>query len=358
MWASNRWYVAAFSDEVQNKLLARKFLGTPVVLYRRMDDSVTALEDRCAHRLMPLSFGFIENDNVTCGYHGMSFDSSGKCVRIPGQEKIPGAACVKSFPVAEKHKLVWIWMGDAGLADPALIPDMGRLDHPEWIPARGYHHLKADYRLLNDNLLDLSHVAFVHGRTIGNAAVANSPISVSQTGDMVSVHRDVVGALAPEFYRYLGKYTKPIHRWHTVNFHPPSNCVIEVGCKPLDQDDGVGPIEGCVFHLATPETATTSHYFWAFVRHFRQDEPALTEYIRQAIVTTHGEDKVVLELQQLSLSDSGRDNPLAFALAVDGGPVRGRRVVEQMIARERTAAGDGIATKAASVKEGNHPSMS
>ncbi|SNS64726.1 vanillate O-demethylase monooxygenase subunit [Noviherbaspirillum humi] len=334
-WPKNAWYVAAFSHEVQGKLLARKFLGKSVVMYRRTDDSVVALEDRCAHRLLPLSFGFVENDNVTCGYHGMTFDASGKCVRIPGQDKIPASACVRSFPLVEKDRLVWIWMGDASQADPALIPDMGRLDHPEWIPAQGYHHLKADYRLLNDNLLDLSHVAFVHGRTIGNAAVANSPITVSQNCNVVSVHRDVIGALAPPFFEYLGKFTKPIHRWHTVNYHPPSICMIEVGCKPLDGEDGVGKIEGVVFHMATPETETTTHYFWAFIRHFRQQDPALTEYIRQAITATHGEDKVVLELQQTALTETERDNPAVVAIAVDAGPIRGRRLLEQMIGAER-----------------------
>jgi phenylpropionate dioxygenase-like ring-hydroxylating dioxygenase large terminal subunit len=334
-WPENAWYVAAFSHEVQGKLLDRKLLGKPVVMYRKSDDAVVAMEDRCAHRLLPLSFGFVEHDRVTCGYHGMSFDDSGKCVRIPGQEKIPAGACVRTFPLVEKDKLVWIWMGDRELADQALIPAVGRMDHPEWIPAHGYHHLKADYRLLNDNLLDLSHVAFVHARTIGNAAVANSPITVSQNGKVVRVHRDVIGALAPPFFEYLGEFTKPIHRWHTVSYHPPSTCVIEVGCKPLDGVDGVGKIEGVVVHLATPETATTTHYFWAFIRHFRQDEPALTEYIRQAITATHGEDKVVLELQQSALTETERDNPAQVAIAVDAGPIRGRRLLEQMVAEER-----------------------
>jgi phenylpropionate dioxygenase-like ring-hydroxylating dioxygenase large terminal subunit len=334
-WSENVWYVAAFSHEVQGKLLARKFLGKAVVMYRKTDDSVVAMEDRCAHRGMPLSFGSVEQDRVTCGYHGMSFDDSGKCVRIPGQEKIPANACVRTFPLVEKDKLVWIWMGDRALADPALIPAMERLNHPEWIPAHGYHHLKADYRLLNDNLLDLSHVAFVHGRTIGNAAVANSPITVSQNGNVVSVHRDVIGALAPPFFAYLGKFTRPVHRWHTVSYHPPSTCVIEVGCKPLDGVDGLGKIEGVVMHLATPETANTTHYFWAFIRHFQQDDPVLTEYIRQAITATHGEDQVVLELQQTALTETERNNPAMVAIAVDAGPIRGRRLLEQMIAAER-----------------------
>src|SRR5690349_16465918 len=199
MLVKNSWYVAAFSDEVQGKLLARTILGTPVVMYRRSDDAVVALEDRCAHRRLPLSFGFLENDNVVCGYHGMTFDDAGRCIRVPGQEKIPEGACVRSFPVMERHNVVWIWVGKRELADPSSVPDLDRLAHPDWIASKGYTLLHSDYRLLNDNLLDLSHVAFVHGKTIGNAAVAEAPIAVKQDGSVVSVHRDIVGAMAPPF---------------------------------------------------------------------------------------------------------------------------------------------------------------
>lgn len=334
MWPHNAWYVAAFASEVEQKMLPRKLLGTAVVLYRRSDDVVAALEDRCAHRRLPLSFGFIEHDQVVCGYHGLAFNSEGRCTRVPGQENIPPAACVRAFPVVERHRLIWIWMGDPTLADADLIPDLWRLNDPEWIPSEGYHHLNADYRLLNDNLLDLSHVAFVHGRTIGNSAVAESPIQVNQKDQVVSVHRDVVGAMAPPFYTYLGQYSKPIHRWHTVNYHAPSICVIEVGCKPLEGDDGVGEIRGCVMHLATPETEDTTHYFWAFIRNFRQTDEFLTTYIRNAVGATHGEDKVVIELQQSVLDANERANPVNVAIAVDGGPIRGRRVLESMIKSE------------------------
>lgn len=334
MWARNAWYVAAFSKEVQRTLLAREYLGTKVVMYRRLDGTIAALEDRCAHRMLPLSFGYLQEDSLVCGYHGMTFDASGKCTRVPGQDRVPAAACVRAFPIVERHHLAWIWMGDPEAADPAQIPDLGRLADPAWVASEGYTHLEADYRLLNDNLLDLSHVTFVHGRTIGNAAVAESPISVSQDGPVVSVHRDVVGAMAPPFYAELGKYRKPIHRWHTVNYHAPSICVIEVGCRPLEEGDGVGTIVGCVMHLVTPATDNVSHYFWAFVRNFRQGEPALTEYIRKAVGATHEEDKVVVELQHKSLSRVDRDNPVALAIGVDAGPLRGRRMLNELIARE------------------------
>jgi len=342
MWTINSWYVAAFSDEIQGKLTARKILNTPVVMYRRSDDAVVALEDRCAHRMLPLSFGFLENDKVVCGYHGMTFDGEGKCVHVPGQDRIPTGACVRSFPLVERHNVVWIWMGERELADPSLIPEVDRLARQDWVVSKGYSHLQSDYRLLNDNLLDLSHVTFVHGRTIGNAAVAESPTTVKQDGSAVSVHRDVVGAMAPPFYAYLGKFRKPIHRWHTVNYHPPSICVIEVGCRPLEEGDGVGTIVGCVMHLATPETENSTHYFWAFVRNFRQNDTSLTEYITQAVGATHDEDKDVVELQHSALTTAQRNNPVALALVVDAGPIRGRRLLEKLIAAEAEITGSAI----------------
>ncbi|WP_296555818.1 aromatic ring-hydroxylating dioxygenase subunit alpha [Pigmentiphaga sp.] len=337
MWMKNAWYVAAFSKEVHTNLLARTFLGTRVVLYRQEDGQVAALEDSCAHRRLPLSFGHVENDRLVCGYHGMSFGADGKCTGIPGQERIPPAARVRAFPIQERHDLIWIWLGDPALAGQSSPPDAGRMKHPDWVPSAGYCHLEADYRLLNDNLLDLSHVAFVHGRTIGNTAVAQSPIKVSQQGNVVSVHRDVVGAHAPPFYAHLGGFRQPIHRWHTVNYHAPSTCIIEVGCEAMQPGDGLGRIEGVVMHLITPETEDSSHYFWAFIRRFRQDEPALTEYIRQAIDATHTEDKVVVELQHAALTAPQRENPVNLAIVVDSGPLRGRRLLEELIQQEPSA---------------------
>jgi len=338
MWLKNSWYVAAFSKEVgQGGLLARTLLGTKVVLYRQSNGNVAALEDSCPHRRLPLSFGTVADDQLICGYHGMAFGADGKCTSIPGQERIPPAACVRSFQIMEKGGLIWIWQGEEALAERVPTPDIGRLDHPEWVPSEGYCHLEADYRLLNDNLLDLSHVTFVHGGTIGNAAVAQSPIKVSEKDNVVSVHRDVVGAMAPPFYAYVGKYTKPIHRWHTVNYHAPSTCIIEVGCEPMEQGDGLGRIEGVIFHLVTPETEHSCHYFWAFSRKFRLEEAELTGYIRDAVDTTHNEDKVVVELQQASLTPEQLENPVNLAIIVDSGPIRGRRVLGEMVRNEASA---------------------
>ncbi len=335
MWLKNTWYVAAFARDVRDKLIARRYLDVPVVLYRRLDGQVVALEDRCPHRSLPLSLGILRDDHLTCGYHGMQFDSNGSCVRIPGQDTIPARANVRSFPVIERHGLVWIWLGERSRAESTPVPELSVLDDDNWVASDGYHWLGADYRLLVDNLLDLSHLTFVHGRTIGNTAVAEAPIHVTQDGEVVKVRRDIVGAMAPAFYAYLGQYRKPIHRWQVVNYHLPSTCVIDIGCKALEPGDGIGDLVGQVIHLATPESAKSTHYFWAFVRRFRQRDDALTEYIRQAIADTLDEDKATIEAQFAALDPAILDQPVSLALQVDQGPIRGRRLLARRLDAER-----------------------
>jgi len=120
MLLRNAWYVAAWSSEVPvDELLARTILNVPVVLWRDTTGAVVAFEDRCCHRGAPLSKGRLEGDQLRCMYHGLLFDTAGQCVEIPGQERIPPQAKVRTFPVVEKHKWIWIWVGDAGLADPS-----------------------------------------------------------------------------------------------------------------------------------------------------------------------------------------------------------------------------------------------
>lgn len=129
----NAWYVAAWSHEVgRQELLARTICNTPIVFWRKSDNTIAALEDACWHRLLPLSLGRLDGDEVVCRYHGLAFDGDGKCARMPSQDKLNPSACVKSFPNVERHRFVWIWPGDPALADPSLVPDMHWNDDPEW----------------------------------------------------------------------------------------------------------------------------------------------------------------------------------------------------------------------------------
>ena len=247
MWLRNCWQVAAFSREVVGgQLFARRICDEPVVLYRSMTGAPVALEDRCAHRAAPLSMGALIGDTLRCGYHGLCYDTTGKCVTIPGQDYIPQRARVRAYPAVEKHRLVWIWMGDPERADASTVPDVHWLDDPAWVAAEGYHNVAADYRLLNDNLLDLSHETYVHMRTIGHEAVAESPAAVKVEDGAVRVVKEMPGCTPPPFYQFLGrlKPTDRIDRWQRTVYRPPGYIVIDVGVQPLDAPAGLEPRRG------------------------------------------------------------------------------------------------------------------
>ena len=198
MWLKNVWYVAGFSSELTTDLLARKLLDQALVFFRDASGKAVAVQDRCAHRLVPLSLGRrTDEGTIECGYHGMQFDGAGSCVFAPGQaapRSVKVKVKVKTWPVAEKHNLLWIWIGDDDRADPALIPDIWWFDHPEWTVASGYHHFHADYRLITDNLLDLSHETYVHQRTIGQGAIAVAAGSATRVSHIHSLSSCVVAA--------------------------------------------------------------------------------------------------------------------------------------------------------------------
>ena len=326
MFLTDCWQVAAFASEVSEQVLTRLLLDIPVLLYRTQTGAVAAMQDRCPHRHVPLSLGRKCGDVIECGYHGLQFGPSGECLKVPGQALIPARAKAVVYPVVERHRFVWIWMGDPALADPALVPAVPWMDDPAWAAAEGYHFVAADYRLLVDNLLDLSHETFVHPETIGNGAVADSPVS-ARTLDkaVVRVHRDMPDCQAPPQFRALGGFTGPIDRWHTTIYAPPGYCLIEVGAVPAGQAERGGGFAR-IINLITPATATTSHYFWAHARNMRIEDASLTDVIRASVAETFDQDKVILEAQQKAIDRFGTDGP-GVVLAFDVGAVQGRRLL-------------------------------
>ncbi len=201
MFIENAWYVAAWDTEVgRQSMLRRTLLDTPVVLYRREDGAPVALEDRCCHRHAPLSKGKLRGDNVECPYHGLLYDPSGRCIRVPGQTAIPPGARVRAFPTVERYHWIWIWMGDPAAGDPDLIEDFHWIDDPGW-RARGEKlDLEGNYVLLVENLLDLSHLSYIHPTTLGTDAVAETPMKAEREGDLVRVTRWVLGSPPPPFF--------------------------------------------------------------------------------------------------------------------------------------------------------------
>lgn len=169
MFIRNCWYVAGWDDELApGAKLAVTIINDPIVIYRTDDGDLVALEDRCCHRFAPLSKGRIEDGcNIRCMYHGLKYDSSGRCIEIPGQDKIPTTAGVRSYPILAQSGWIWVWMGEVEKASETLIPRTSEFSDAPFILRRGHMDYKAEYQLINDNLTDFSHLSFVHTESFG-----------------------------------------------------------------------------------------------------------------------------------------------------------------------------------------------
>ncbi len=340
MFLRNHWYVAAWDYEIADKPFARRLLDEPVVLFRGSDGTVTALEDRCPHRRAPLSIGrLIAGDRLQCHYHGLEFDRSGQCVRAPSQADIPAAMRARTYRVVERYHWVWIWMGDPALADEADIPDFHFLSTPDKWGAKGtVMHVKANWQLIVDNLLDLTHLATVHVTTIGNAAIAEkAQARVSRTQKGVLMTRWVMNAPAPPTYVKAGGFTTNVDRWQFIDFTPPAFLRLHVGGVPTGTGAPDGPLEGGIhmrnLNAITPETETTSHYFWAQAHDFDIHNPATTEMVFGQVREAFLEDVAIFEAQQRIIErDRG---PPEVDIAADAAQIQARRILAQLYESER-----------------------
>lgn len=333
----NTWYAAAESHEVADGLLARTICNEPVVLFRTEDGTAVALEDRCCHRHLPLSHGTRLGDRLQCGYHGLEFDAAGACVRVPGQTKVPPGAAVRAFPLVERYRYLWIWTGDAALADPDLIPDFHWNDDPAWVSNTGYFHVEGSYRLLVDNLLDLSHVQYVHASTLGAEGVSESPLETTRDGDTVQIDRWIMDKAPPQMFANAGDFTPTVDRWQLMTWTAPSHVVIDAGCA----DAGTGARDGDRSrgislrsnHTITPETEKSCHYFWHHARDFRLDDAALTASLGKAAGTAFGEDVGIIKAQQHSL-DTAPEGWTPIDTNADAGMLQAARIMDRLLAAE------------------------
>jgi phenylpropionate dioxygenase-like ring-hydroxylating dioxygenase large terminal subunit len=356
MFLQNAWYVAAWDREVGRTPVARTILNQPVVLYRKGDGTPVALEDRCCHRHLPLSKGVVVADDLRCGYHGLRYDATGACVEIPGQSQIPPGARVRSYPVVEKWSWVWIWMGEPARADVSLIPDWWWCDHPEWAFVRPDPlHVRCHYQLVSDNVLDVTHLAYVHASSIGTAAITDFPGQVEQTDRLVRFTRLIPDRPPPPLYQRAGGFAGHVDRAQIVEHVPPCFTVNYAGCTAVDAalrqaargrsidaitrgaaQGGDRKIDLMALSAPTPETATTTNYYFGFVRNFGLNDPAAEKIMAVDFVNVFREDQVVLEAQQERMSQDP-DAP-RIDIRVDAAPMAARRLLSAMIAAERPAA--------------------
>lgn len=343
MFLKNTWYVACTPDEINGKPLGRQICAERIAFYRGENNQVAAVEDFCPHRGAALSLGFIENGNLVCGYHGLSMGCDGKPVSMPMQ-RVTGFPCIKSYPAVEKYGFIWVWPGETSLADPALIPHLEWAVSPEWAYGGGLYHLNCDYRLMVDNLMDLTHETYVHPESIGQDEIDEAPVNTRVEGDTVITSRFMEGIKAPPFLANAMRANgldpdKTVDRWQISRFTPPSHILINVGVAyagngGFDADPSV-KVSAVVVDFITPETERSHWYFWGMARHFKPNDAALTERIRKNQGEIFAQDLGVLEAQQRNL-DNHPDRRLLM-LNIDAGGVQARRIIERHAHKEQRA---------------------
>ena len=339
----NAWYMAGWVDQFrQSPLTHRTLLDEPIVIYRTDAGVWVALEDRCAHRFAPLSRGqLIDGCRVQCPYHGLQYDATGACVHNPhGSQRIPPRARVRAWPVLERHKALWVWMGDES-PSPAQVPDFSVLDEaPELhvTPSDGIL-IRANYQLVIDNLLDLSHTSFVHEGLLGNQGMTASAIECDTQGTEVTVNRHASAVPPPGMFAPMWPgHPALVDSFTHMRWMAPSTLRLMTGiCEP-----GADPASGTGYHglhMLTPATAGTTHYFFTAVRFgVRTPDPNFNSDMQTRIARLRRfafeeQDAPVIESQQAVLDAANRTlDPVL--LEVDAGPARYKRVLEQMIARE------------------------
>lgn len=307
----DEWYVAAFADEVKSDgLLARTVLDKRIVFYRTSEGRAVALDDRCAHRSFPLSASRLDGDTIVCAYHGFRYDASGDCTEVPSQAKCPRGIGVHAYPLVQRGPLLWIWTGDASLADESLIPEQSFLESPDWRCSKGYVHLQGNYVSLHENLLDLTHLSFVHALTFGTPEYASAPFTTQlddQSGRFAIERRVVPTLLPPVWAEPTGIKGPSAARVAKTEFLSPG--LQNVSAMYYDSalpESGRPEFRIRTAHIVTPETHGSTHYFIVHGRDFALDDNGVTHFMHEQLFAAFAEDVIVLERleQQLAQGDA------------------------------------------------------
>jgi phenylpropionate dioxygenase-like ring-hydroxylating dioxygenase large terminal subunit len=336
----NVWYQAGWGDELEaTNLLARTIAGIPIVLFRTEGGDVGALLDRCPHRFAPLSLGRKHAGGIACGYHGLAFSAAGACVHNP-HGPVSRALSVSAYRCLERHDMIWVWLGDAERADPALIPDLSFIDRsPATAKSHGYLPTAADYRLGMDNIMDLSHVDYLHPNTLGGGALTKAKATVTHDGATVQVAWRIDNHVAPPaFAEHFPDPGAPAEVWSIVKWHAPSVMVLEAGGAPMGRPRSEG-VNSFSLHVMTPETERTTHYFFVNTRTFKLDDGAYNQGLHAFLYTIFSDDdKPMLEAQQRRIGERDFWDLKPALLSIDAGAVAVRRKLEDLIEKEKSHA--------------------
>ncbi|MBO9602785.1 MAG: Rieske 2Fe-2S domain-containing protein [Novosphingobium sp.] len=335
-WLLNCWYMAGWSHEVGENGLARRIIDRPVFVYRLGDGSIAAVLDRCPHRFAPLSRGSRDGDNLVCGYHGLAFSPEGKCIRNPFSERIPAGTDIEGFAAIERHDIVWIWAGEREKADPSLIPDFSFVpDTPFSRTIHGYTAMKANYEYGTDNLLDLSHIEFVHkGTFAGQGVIFAGEHSVRAEGD--TLHSDwFMPGIPPPSVAY-GRFAPDslVDHWLEMRWNAPASMRLAVGVCSHCQARETG-FELPQAHILTPASEHETHYFWSSTRYHDLDSIETDHMLANLFGEAFDlEDKPMIEAAYDNVRGKDFWSQKPASLGIDQGGTRARRMLEKLIRDE------------------------
>lgn len=350
MFLKNAWYAVGWSDELLPGQLKQHFvIGEPVVLMRRADGTAAAMEDRCAHRAAALSLGRLEADGLRCLYHGVKFDTTtGRGVEVPGQPRASDGMAARVYPVHEREGWLFVWMGDPAKADVALVPPVAGPTGTVWTVARSHMDYDANYVLINDNLCDFSHLAYVHVGSFGGGdesmlkhwATEKSDISVIERG--IHLERWAESVAVPPFlaervpsgrvdrftmYDYLAPGVLLMHS----EIYQEGVCRASDGKRPTAEPLYADYTSQCV----VPLTAKTTRYYFTWGPRVQDALPGMVEGMAQLAVAAFTEDRIMIEAQQ-RIHDA--TPTLKFQPTVhDRGPNQMRNVMERLKKGEASA---------------------
>lgn len=334
----DHWYVAGLAEDFSRILKPRTILGRPLVLYRTRAGAPVALSDRCVHRSFPLSRSRLEGDTIVCGYHGMRYAADGRCTEIPAQQSEPRGIGVRAYPLREQGPLVWIWMGEG---DPAADLPLGDwATDPDWPSSNAAFHLKASYIALHENLLDLTHLSYLHADTFGTPDYAFAPYSVEadDANGRFAILRSVMPTrLPPVWARPSGLEGRDAARIARSEFRGPSLHTVTVRMYAMDTPEAERPdLRIATAHLATPETATSTHYFIHHGRNFGQDDPSITGFMHDQLVAAFREDVEGLEAVEEAIAQTPPADRYEISVAADRAGLAMRRWILREAERERS----------------------
>ena len=336
-FVKNAWYVAGWASEFDQQLSTAKILNEDLVMYRTSTGEVVALYDCCPHKLLPLSMGRLIEDQIECGYHGLMFGTDGRCTHIPSQHRVPPSACVRAYPVHERHDIVWVWMGEPEKADIDAVVDVPQFSDPSWETHQGEAlHIESNYVDVGENLIDPAHANWVHPSVFGSPAYADVPVECDASGDPIYVWRWMRNTPPNPFFQTFANFKGNVDRWQYLYLYLPSVVIIDTGSADvalgLAEDRRHEGVQVFTLHFLTPVSATETIDRWGHIRSAHVGDDSVTKTMNDMLRTAFTEDKPILEATQRQVENLQAVSTVQ--LAIDRGPIAYRARINQMVELE------------------------